>query len=350
MAKKFVLSDDSLNSYGFRTLTAGINIEQFKKNPIMLFMHNRPWRGTTEEYSVIGRWENIRKEKGQLLADAVFDMEDEFAKKIASKVENNFLRMASLGFIPNETSNDPKLILPGQRLETVTKSTAKEASIVDLGANDNSLALCDVPALYDADDKLITLSAGNNTAIPSLKNQTDNMLVQLKDFAAQLNLAETATEQEVIDAIKKQNDDYVALKATKDALDGQKTTLQAKVDELLTAATTAKVAALVDTAAADGKITEAEKPQFTKLASQDFDSVKAILDAKPKHTSIEAQLSADPLSEGERTELNELLKLTGSELYTNGKFERLKKLSLPVYNQRYKEYFGNDPKADNAAK
>ena len=39
--KRIILSDSSLNRYGFRVLTSGMLIEAFKKNPVMLYMHFR---------------------------------------------------------------------------------------------------------------------------------------------------------------------------------------------------------------------------------------------------------------------------------------------------------------------
>ena len=58
--KRIILSDSSLNCYGYRVLTSGMSIEAFKKNPIMLYMHFRdegsPYWG---DYKAIGHWEDI---------------------------------------------------------------------------------------------------------------------------------------------------------------------------------------------------------------------------------------------------------------------------------------------------
>lgn len=40
----FVISDESLNDQDFRVMTNGIDLTQFKKNPLMLWMHKRPNR------------------------------------------------------------------------------------------------------------------------------------------------------------------------------------------------------------------------------------------------------------------------------------------------------------------
>ena len=37
----FVISDESVNSYGKVILTDGIDISQFERNPVMLYMHER---------------------------------------------------------------------------------------------------------------------------------------------------------------------------------------------------------------------------------------------------------------------------------------------------------------------
>ena len=51
----FVLTDESVNSYGYRVLTSGIKMEQFLKNPVMLYSHDN-------NRMPIGTWENVRPE------------------------------------------------------------------------------------------------------------------------------------------------------------------------------------------------------------------------------------------------------------------------------------------------
>ncbi len=135
--KTFVLHDESVNSKGFRMLTSGANLTIFRKNPVMLFMH--------DDYNMpIGRWDNIRIEGTRILADPVFDEKDIRAIGVMDKVNRGFLNMASIGaWAPEEMTDDPILKLPGQTLPTVTKWTAREASIVTIGSNHNALALYD---------------------------------------------------------------------------------------------------------------------------------------------------------------------------------------------------------------
>lgn len=122
----FLVSDESENSHGFKVLTEGIDIIQFEKNPIMLYMHERP--------TIVGRWENIRKEDNKLYADAVFDIESEKGKTVARQVEQGFLRSASIGITYQKED------LKNGVLE---KCKLFEISIVDIGSNSNALKLYD---------------------------------------------------------------------------------------------------------------------------------------------------------------------------------------------------------------
>lgn len=122
----FVVSDESVNSYGYIIRTDGIDTAAFERNPIMLYMHERK--------TVVGRWDNIRKDGKRLLADAVFDENTELGKTVKSQVENGFLRSASIGVdIIEEKEIDG--------VKVVTKSILYEVSIVDIPANQNALKL-----------------------------------------------------------------------------------------------------------------------------------------------------------------------------------------------------------------
>lgn len=78
----FVISDESVNSYGYIVKTDGIDTTAFERNPVMLYMHERK--------TVVGRWENIRKEGVKLLADAVFDESTELGKTVKAKWKTAF--------------------------------------------------------------------------------------------------------------------------------------------------------------------------------------------------------------------------------------------------------------------
>ena len=152
----FILSDESINRYGYRVLTDGISLENFTKNPIALWLHQRDSYEFGRDRLPIGRWENVRKEKGQLLADLVFDQEDEFALKIQSKVEQKIINAISIGFGSITVSDDKKYVIAGQRGPTVVSCELLEASPVDIPANANAIRLIDDTGVHTLSMELVT--------------------------------------------------------------------------------------------------------------------------------------------------------------------------------------------------
>lgn len=170
----FVLSDESVNSYGFVVLTEGIDISAFERNPVMLYMHNR-------DGNVIGRWENIRKVDKRLLGDAVFDDSTELAATVKKQVEKGFLRSVSIGIeqIATEELNG---------VQTVTKCRLIEASIVDIPSNENAV-------------KLFRRTGGYVYNLKEL--ETDNTPEDLKTaLIALLGLEKDADDKDIIEAVK----------------------------------------------------------------------------------------------------------------------------------------------------
>ena len=140
--KTFILYDDQRpNADGTRVLLNGLKLERFKKNPVMLYMHYRAANqdAKPDGSEVIGRWENIRIQGHQLLAEAVFDEEDPMAKRIARKVRDQFLKGASIGIEVHRNSEDKKDKLPEQKSSSIVESTLLEASIVDIPQNEDAL-------------------------------------------------------------------------------------------------------------------------------------------------------------------------------------------------------------------
>lgn len=163
--KEVVISTGAVNCYGSRVLTEGIDLTQYEKNPVLLWMHRRSWEPGAMP---IGRVEGLRIEQDKLIGTPVFDQNDPFAKQIESKWENGFLRMVSASLEPLETSADASLILPGQSRETVTRSKLIEVSIVDIGGNDEALQL------LGGDGKLLNLGAGEDAPeLPLLHNHKE---------------------------------------------------------------------------------------------------------------------------------------------------------------------------------
>lgn len=171
--KTFILSDETLNSHGFVVQTKGIDIEGFKKNPIMLYMHDR---GS----GIIGRWENIRIDGNKLLADPIFDESDSLGLQIKKKVEGDFIRSASISI----TDIESKKI---NGIETVIKCVLNEVSIVDMPSNQNAVKLC--------------LRGGKYTY--SLSDLNENKITDLRsEIISLLELEENATDNTILSVIK----------------------------------------------------------------------------------------------------------------------------------------------------
>lgn len=253
MAKDVIISTSRLNCYGFRVLTEGIDTDQYSKNPVLLWMHNRPMRGTVDEVLPIGRIENLRVEGDKLIGTPVFDMRDPFAKKIADKWEQGILKMASAGLAVLEESNAPEHIVEGQRYSTVTRSKLVEVSIVDIGANDDALALY-------RDDKLVDLKQESEITktLAALLAEATNTEVQpnkssimpLKEIALKLGLSESATQEQIVAAIGGLQSENQTLKAEKEA------------------AGVKSIELAVDQAVSAGKIAADKKQHFVELGKK----------------------------------------------------------------------------------
>lgn len=234
--KEVIISTEAVNSYGSRVLTDGIDLSQYERNPVLLWMHRRSWEPGAMP---IGKVENLRVEDGKLIGTPVFDQNDDFAKRIESKWENGYLRMASAGLEPIETTPDPALVLPGQTRETVTRSKLIEVSIVDIGGNDEALQL------YGQEGKLLKLAAGEDSpGLPLLQERKEadpdtgndpgegeennnpkiNLTKMTKEQLALLGLPETATEDQATAALtlmkgRADNAETIELAAVTQAVD-----------------------------------------------------------------------------------------------------------------------------------
>lgn len=325
MAKDVVISTSGLNCYGSRVLTSGIDLTQYQKNPVLLWMHRR---GFAREVTVIGRMENLRIDGDRLIGTPVFDLEDEFAKQIASKWENGFLRMASAGIQIVETSDAPEHILQGQKRVTITRCKLEEVSIVDIGANDEALQL------YASDENIMKLAAGEQCDhLPLLcvkdnaegtapevsdNHQSNNNLSMNKEFLLMLGLPESASEQDAVNALR-------LLKEKAD-----------KADSLQLAS----INALVDNAIADKRITADQKAHFVNIGkTAGPDALSATLNMmrpQSKPTEVIHQNSDQPAGDAPKT-YSKLSEVPSDEIPT------IKEKDLNEYIRLYKAEFGYEP-------
>lgn len=252
MAKKnkpFVLSDGTKkNSHGFRIDLAGLMLERFNSNPVMLYMH--------DPNQLIGQWENLKVENNKLIADPDFDLEDEDAKKIAGKVERGYLKGASLGIVVLDMKE-----IDGEYV--ATKSELIEASVVPVPSDAGAIRL------YDENRKELTFEE------VKLKYESTNPTKTTMDEKDQ-------KIQELQRQLTEKENENVALKAK------------------VTAAEKAEVAAFLLAAKTEGKITDKEVESLTNLAQKDLEGVKALVNAREGKatTTLSQQVQAPGTSGG----------------------------------------------------
>lgn len=252
--KEAIISTERINSYGSRVLTAGIDLTQYEKNPIVLYMHRR---GSKEDMP-IGIMTSLRVENGILYGTPKFDDDTEDERNISKKWDRGTLRMLSAGLDVLEWSEDPAMLVAGQTRPTITKSKLIEVSVVDIGSNDDALQV----GLYH-EGKLLTLAAGEeNDHLPLLtpttpaepKEQTPNNKSNsnMEKILLKLGLAPGATEDEAVAAIGR-------LQEEKDAM------------------RLARITDSVETAIKERRVTADKKEKYIALGKQvGLDSLKAL--------------------------------------------------------------------------
>jgi hypothetical protein len=334
----FILSDENVNILGMRVLTSGIDLSAFKKNPIMLYAHQRPWDG--KNVLPIGKWENIRQDGTQLLADAVLDDDgtDEFATAISGKVKKGIINTASAHLDIVEWSEDPALMLPGQTLPTVTKSKLKEGSLTDLPGNTNCTKLS-----YQGKEVRLTGGEQDQDELRKLFEPTNppvmkNLIAKLNSSSLGIQLTDNANEAELMVAFDKVLSKHSELSVQLAAKEGELTQLKQDKEAAEAQAKVDKCIALVDGAVKENKILAGSKEHYLKLASLDFDTTEKLLKNMPVYKSVSAQLTA---GEG-----NDAAALAAKydEMHKKGTLAALKLSNWDEYAVLHEAKFNTKPK------
>ena len=241
MSKRVRISNDRLNSYGTRVLTSGMDVEQYRRNPVLLYMHERG--------NVIGYMKDVRVENGEVTGEPVFDEATELSQRCKRQFEFGSLRMVSAGIDIVELSDSPEHLVPGQRRHTVTKSKLFEVSVVDIGANDDALVL-------KKDGKSITFGRDGGCPLPELTNNNhpkSRGKMEAKIMAQQLGLPETATDAEIAEKLGE-------LKSASEA--------NAELRKENAALRLASITSLVEKAIGEQRMTADRKAEFIELGKE----------------------------------------------------------------------------------
>jgi len=301
----FVLNDETVvNSYGFRVRNAGINLDRFRANPVMLDQH---WNSTG---SVLGRWKNIRVEGSRLLADDEFDMEDDQAKKIQGKVDRGIIKAASMGI---SFDREQMKLQPDGNFDLMTCELF-EASIVAIPSNASALRLYASAGepLPEAEIKL---------AINAItKNQiTDMKKIALSIVAlAALGMTSQPSEDEVSLL-------SAAIEKLKADLDKEKTARE-KAEGELTKLANAQAEALINDALTSGKLMANVKDEFLKMALNNYELAAKVIGGMPSKKSLAASVQNTGANEIKTVEDFQKLSLNEQLAFKTEQPEAYKKL------------------------
>ncbi len=132
----FIASTDDVDRYSDIIDQGSWILENYKKNPVILFNHN-------SQALPIGRG-NPRMENGKLMIDVEFDTKDELGAKIARKVKDGFMNAVSVGFNPRKSIERSKLPTEhkyyGERGTYFQDAELLEVSVVTIPANAAAIA------------------------------------------------------------------------------------------------------------------------------------------------------------------------------------------------------------------
>lgn len=315
--KKFTINDESTyNSYGFRVLTEGISLERFNENPICLKDH----RNDTK--SVLGTWANLEKDGKVLKGEVKFDTKDEDGLEVVRKVEAGIIKGCSMGL---RFKHDDLVYV--DKDVVLTKCELFEVSIVAIPSNANAIALYNEEGeiLTEKEIKQLCLSAQTYKF-----NPTNN---KMKIVYQHLQLADTASEADVLGAIK-------GIEAKLTASDAEVVRLKAEVKTIKDAKTaelTSKLTAEVETAIKDGRIDAKQKESFLKL---DPETGVQLLAGLPKRNPVAGEIDG---KEGENKKREAYAKLSYDELFKGNKLVALKAEFPDLFLEKSEEKYGKKP-------
>lgn len=306
--KRVRITNDSLNSYGTRVLTAGMNVAQYQRNPVLLYMHERG--------NVIGYVKDLKVENGEVTGELMFDEASELSIRCKKQYEFGSLKMVSIGLDILETSEDPELLVVGQTSPTITKSKLFEVSLVDVGANDDAIVL-------KKDGRQITLGRDGECPLPLIDNNKPSKQkseMETKTIALQLGLPETATETEITAKLGELN----AAKQENERLKKEKETL-----------TLTSITAVVEKAVGEKRIGTDKKDEFINLGKEiGQEKLERIISAMSPQMKLSAVVGHQGGASTQHATYKKLSDVPSAELLT------LRKEQPEEYKRLYKEEYG----------
>lgn len=291
--KEFLLSDDTVNCYGYRLLTSGLRLERFNP-PIGFLMHNR-------EAGIAVRWEDLCVRNGALYGRPVVNQTA--FPELAQQIENGFYAAASVGHIVAlKVTEDTAYKLEGQDGPTVLEWFPREISIVDIPGNYNAIA-----QLFDEADNLL------HDLTDKLSDNMNKTTIEVGALGLP-NLSADSTVEQVQAVIS----DLVARASRADSAEMALNDLKAQVSA-------DKVKALIIGALGAHKVNQAGADRLQNDYRDNPEGLKALLDAMPEQRLIASQL---------QTEIPQMYQgKTWHDLYVSGQLADVKKNYPDFYRE-----------------
>ena len=299
--KEFCLTDESVNVYGYRLLTSGLQLDRFKPS-IGYLMHDR-----TKGVAV--KWEDFRTDGDKVFAKPVVNVSD--FPNLSEQIEAGFYGAASVGkIVALELSSDKNLMVDGQTGPTVTKWFPREASIVDIPGNYSAIA-----QLYDEKDNVLQDLSDNRNQKPINMSKNEFTVEQL----TLLDLADSATGVQITARLKDLADKAKRTEtAEKELADLKSATMENEVKSILKGGMDAH------------KLSKELSDKLAKDYANNPAGLKSLVDAMPAQTRV----AAAGIAAGGGTGIPE--KYAGKtlkDLYMSGELADVKKNYPDLYNQ-----------------
>lgn len=249
--KRVRITNERLNSYGTRILTAGMDVSQYERNPVLLYMHERG--------QVIGYVKDLKVEGDEVTGELMFDEASELSVRCKKQWEFGSLKMVSVGIDVLELSEDKQHLVEGQTSPTITRSKLFEVSVVDIGANDDAIVLM-------RDGKRLEMGKDGESPLPKLNhNKKQDKDMNKEEIALLLGLPADASEE----SIKAKVAELKAAAAERETLAKENDALQLS-----------RIETAVEGAISEKKISADKKAHFIELGKKvGIESLSATFDA-----------------------------------------------------------------------
>lgn len=131
---EFIASAEGTNRYGFSLRRSGWRLDNFRRNPVILWNHDA-------QRPPIGRAVNVGMKSAGLSVGIEFDNGDEFAREVERKVRSGFLNALSVGFDFVDSSGKPLDMrrLSAEQMRDQAFYDLAEVSVVPVPADPNAV-------------------------------------------------------------------------------------------------------------------------------------------------------------------------------------------------------------------